>query len=99
MKNRLESLKKRLGLSWGELADYIGISRSMLDFVRTGTREPGNKTRRLIEDAEKKSGLEAVPTFVEHPSSEIAPKLDRISAALERIATALEQLLARSSPP
>lgn len=95
MKNRLESLKNRLGLSWGELADYIGISRSMLDFVRTGNREPGNKTRRLIEEAEKKCGLETMPgepTLVGYSPEGIAPKLDRISVALERIASALEKL-------
>lgn len=95
MINRLESLKNRLGMSWGELADYIGISRSMLDFVRTGDREPGNKTRRLIEEAERKSGLETHPdnpTFVEFPSAGIGPQLDRISDALERIATALEKM-------
>ena len=95
MRNRLETLKNRLGLSWGALADYIGISRSMLDFIRAGDREVGNKTRRLIEEAEKKCGLVTPPnnpTFVETSSSGIAPQLDRISDALERIANALEKL-------
>lgn len=52
MKNRLENLKKALAMNWGELADYIGISRSMLDFLRNGVREPGKSTLRKIEAAE-----------------------------------------------
>lgn len=65
MEKRLENLKNALGLNWGELADFIGISRSMLDFLRTGVRTPGAKVLRKIEQAERqlvgKTGQE-VPT-------------------------------------
>ena len=105
MKNRLEALKKHLGKSWGELADYIGISRSMLDFVRTGEREPGNKTRRLIEEAEQRCGLSApkeIPTFVDTPPSVGIPSyLEKISDSLSQIATTLteiKKLLTRLPP-
>ncbi len=100
MKKKLEALKERTGLTWGALADYIGISRSMLDFLRNGVRIPGNKTRRLIEEAEARSGS-AIPTNqqgkvhtgVGNPSP--ADLLLRAVEALERIADALEKMMTK----
>ena len=54
---RLEILRAKLVLNWGELADHLGISRAMLDFVRAGSRAPSPKTLRLIESAERAAGL------------------------------------------
>lgn len=97
MKNRLEALKKRLGTSWGEVAAYIGISRAMLDFIRTGKRDPGNKTLELVEEAERRCGIippPDIPTDVGTSAEVGATLLERIANSLERIATALEKLMA-----
>lgn len=52
MEQRLEILRHHLRLQWGELAAHLGVSRSMLDQVRKGTRQPGPKLIRRIEEAE-----------------------------------------------
>ena len=62
-KKRLELLRDKLKLNWGELAKYIGISRSMLDFIRDGRREAGLQTLRKIELAEKRA-MYGIPTDV-----------------------------------
>ena len=54
---RLEALKTHHSVTWGELAPIIGISRSMLDFVRSGVKEPGPKVMRRIAAAERAAGL------------------------------------------
>ena len=95
MKKKLETLKERTGLTWGELADYIGISRSMLDFLRNGERVPGNKTRRLIEEAEARTSVETPPTSPRVlptgvGTTDLLVILLRAVEALERIAAALE---------
>lgn len=47
-------------VTWGELAEIIGISRAMLDFVRNG-RPAGFKVMRLITAAERAAGLAPPP--------------------------------------
>ena len=47
-------------MEWGELAAHLGISRSMLDQVRKGTRNPGPKLVRRIEAAESAAGISRV---------------------------------------
>lgn len=92
MKERLENLKKTLGVTWGEVAEYIGISRSMLDFLRSGERSAGNKTLQQMENAEERAIKEnpTIPTFEKRI---LIPDnvAERIAIALERIATALEK--------
>lgn len=92
MKERLENLKKNLGVTWGEVAEYIGISRSMLDFLRSGERSAGNKTLQQMENAEERAIKEnpTIPTFEKRI---LIPDnvAERIAIALERIATALEK--------
>lgn len=92
MKERLENLKKTLGVTWGEVAEYIGISRSMLDFLRSGERSAGNKTLQQMENAEARAIKEnpTIPTFEKRI---LIPDnvAERIAIALERIATALEK--------
>lgn len=67
--HRLDALRNRLTLSWAELAEKIGISRSMLDFVRAGARDPSPKTLRKIAAVEMEAGLRS-PTMIlnEEPS-------------------------------
>ena len=98
MKKVLESMKERLGVTWGELADYIGISRSMLDFLRKGERVPGNKTRRLVEEAAAKCEAEFPTNAPTSSHTKVGTRELLLCAvlALERIAAALEK---KPSPP
>lgn len=57
---RLKALKDALCVNWAELAESIGVSRSGLDFFRSGARNPGPKTMRRIAAAEVEAGL-AIP--------------------------------------
>ena len=57
MKERLQILKEKNRFQWGELAHHLGISRSMLDQLRKGTRHPGPKLIRIIEAAEVEAGI------------------------------------------
>lgn len=59
MKERLERLKRVLSLEWGELADHLDISRSMLDHVRNGRRDFGPKAMRRLEQAEIEAGIKS----------------------------------------
>lgn len=43
---KLEALKTQTGRNWGNIADILGVSRQMLDFVRRGERKMSAK----IED-------------------------------------------------
>lgn len=54
---RLEALRQHHLLTWGELAKKIGISRSMLDFLKSGEKAPGPKVMRLIVEAEREAGI------------------------------------------
>lgn len=53
MNNRLEIIRKQRSLEWGELAVLLGISRSMLNQIRSGNRHPSPKLLRKIQEAEK----------------------------------------------
>ena len=57
MPDRLENLRRALTLNWGELATKLEISRAMLDFIRTGARNPSAKVLRKIEQAEIEAGI------------------------------------------
>ena len=57
MKERLERLKTGLSLEWGELAELLDVSRSMLDHVRNGIRSFGPKAIRRLEQAEREAGI------------------------------------------
>ena len=54
---RLDRLKAHHCATWGELAQIIGISRSMLDFIRLGQRDAGPKVLRKIRNAEVEAGI------------------------------------------
>ena len=101
MENRLEILRKTLNMGWGELASAMGISRSMLDQVRKGTRIFSPKTARQLEELELKAGLRESHPPLPQPSGDltgdihtICTRLSGMEKALERMATALERLAA-----
>lgn len=102
MEKRLETLKKALKMGWGELADAMGISRSMLDQVRKGNRVFSPKTLRQLEAMETQAGLRA-PDKPKPPSEANLPTgihticthLLGIEKALERIAGVLEKMMTK----
>ncbi len=62
MNERLQKLRYSLGLNWGELAIKLGISRSMLGFIRRHEKDPSAKLTHRISELEKKSGSHSVAT-------------------------------------
>lgn len=48
-------------LTWGELSERLQVSRAMLDFVRTGKRNPSPKLRRRIANLETEAGIAPAP--------------------------------------
>lgn len=55
--SRLDALRAALTMNWGELADHLRISRSMLDFMRKGERNPSPQMLRSLMDAERAAGI------------------------------------------
>jgi transcriptional regulator with XRE-family HTH domain len=58
---RLAALREALRLEWGQLAERLGVSRAMLDFMRKGQRNPSFRTLERIEAAEHAAGLTTAP--------------------------------------
>ena len=56
MNKRLETLRYSLGLEWGELAERLGISRSMLGFIRNENRKPSAALLMRISELEQQAG-------------------------------------------
>lgn len=69
MKARLEILRDTKHLEWGELAQALGISRSMLDHVRSGFRSFGPKTIRRLEQLEVDAGIKTAHRVAEEPGT------------------------------
>lgn len=59
--SRLEKLKLAKGWSWEELAEQIGISRTMIHFIKSGKHKVTAKTWHRLEEAEKAAGTNSVP--------------------------------------
>ena len=57
MNQRLQRLRETLKLEWGELAEHLGMSRAMLDFVRKGQRNLSFPALRRLEQAEREAGF------------------------------------------
>ena len=57
VRDRLEKLRSTLLLTWTELQERLGVSESMLYFMRTGDRHPSPKMLRRIVELETEAGL------------------------------------------
>ena len=55
--NRLEKLREKKTLGWGELAELLEIKRSMLHYVRNKERNLSKKALRRLEALEREAGL------------------------------------------
>ena len=67
MDKRLQILRETLRLQWGELAQRMRISRSMLDQVRAGKRALSYKAIRRLEQVEIEAGVLSMPLKTESP--------------------------------
>jgi transcriptional regulator with XRE-family HTH domain len=54
---RLQRLRDAKGVTWQELAKDLGLSYTMIFYIKKGTRSLGMKTRRRLREAEVKAGL------------------------------------------
>lgn len=82
-------------LTWGELADKIGMSRSMLDFVKNG-RPAGPKVLRLIVAAEREAGLISLPgnsALQETAPGHEAPEDPYAALSVDQLNKELDRLL------
>jgi transcriptional regulator with XRE-family HTH domain len=57
VEKRLDRLRNAKGLTWDELGTLLGLSRTMLHYLRTGKREMGIHARRRLSEAEKEAGI------------------------------------------
>ena len=65
-------------MEWGELATHLGISRSMLDFVRKGQRNLSFPAIRRLEDAEREAGiLASTPAPPPDPEPSESPQIKK----------------------
>ena len=79
---RMIGLRWALGLSWGELAGRLGISRAMLGFIRKGNRAAGVKLMARLEALERAEEGKAAERrqamqTTERGQRETDPSLDR----------------------
>lgn len=58
MKDRLETLRQRLGIQWKDLAKALSISVPMLGCLRRGERNPSKKVLDRLVELEK-NGLQS----------------------------------------
>jgi hypothetical protein len=107
VRDRLEKLRSTLLLTWTELQERLGVSESMLYFMRTGDRHPSPKMLRRIMELESGAGIRSPPvphpTLVREPPMEYRVGVERkhidIQAVrqqvtdLKRQVAALEKLL------
>lgn len=91
-------------LGWGELADKLGISRSMLDQTRSGVKIFGPKTMRALVDAEIEAGIaspaRSLPTALDRLAEEVG-KRDALGVPLAELHgkdTELDAALAAATP-
>lgn len=82
---KLAALKARTGRNWGNIAEILGVSRQMLDFVRRGERNLSAKVEEkldgLLSEIHTKPTTGTAPpdqTHARTPSPEDAALLQRL---------------------
>jgi transcriptional regulator with XRE-family HTH domain len=82
---RLEFLRSRLGLTWNELAEQLGVSRVMLHYLRKGEKPLGVKLDFRIRQLEEKvSALSSGSTHVVSHSKRLPTKQEKWMQTLKR---------------
>ena len=64
--DRLENYRVKTGKTWPQVAEDIGLGKSMLMMVKTGKRSLSSKAIYLLEQAEIASGIKASEPSVEY---------------------------------
>lgn len=59
--SRVEALKLAKGWSWEELSKHLGISRTMIHFIKSGKHKVTVKSWHRLEEAEKAAGTHLTP--------------------------------------
>jgi transcriptional regulator with XRE-family HTH domain len=80
VRDRLDKLRLKLMLTWNELQERLGVSESMLYFMRTGARHPSPKMLRRIMELETEAGLSVFPSrplLVKESPVEYTPSVER----------------------
>ena len=77
---RLQQLREARGVTWQELAKELGLSYTMIFYVKKGTRSLGIKARRRLREAETKAGLRSTEpatkiTYADDEDREFAHEL------------------------
>jgi transcriptional regulator with XRE-family HTH domain len=100
MEERLQLLRQKLRLEWGQLAERLGLSRAMLDFVRKGQRNLSFKALNRLEDAERAAGILPPPLPIDVIKEDEEPPAQKNEIISDReelraIAIALRDLCTR----
>jgi len=100
MEERLQLLRQKLRLEWGQLAERLGLSRAMLDFVRKGQRNLSFKALNRLEDAERAAGILPPPPPIDVIKEDEEPPAQKDEIISDRdelraIAIALRDLCTR----
>jgi hypothetical protein len=67
-------------LTWTELQERLGVSESMLYFMRTGARKPSPKMLRRITELEREAGIGTYSPrrlLAREPSADYNPSVER----------------------
>ena len=67
MDERLQLLRETLRLTWGDLAQRLGLSRSMMDQVRKGQRNLSFPALSRLEEVERSAGIAPPPLAIREP--------------------------------
>ncbi len=91
---RIDNFRNKTGKNLDQVAEAIGVGKSMLMMVKSGQRHLSTRALYRLEQAERAAGI-APPGNVTKCHSDDSTVLVRVADALERIATALEKLASR----
>ncbi len=61
---RIQRLRESRGVTWQELAKELGLSYTMIFYVKKGKRSLGIKARRRLREAEVQAGLRSIETAI-----------------------------------
>ena len=98
MDERLNNLKDSLGVDWGHLAERLGISRSMLGFIRRGNKKPSKRLLIRIMELEASAGSNELPKVASnHASINWVQQLSELEARMARVERLLVEVLDKLS--
>lgn len=94
---RIDNYRNKTGQTLDQVAEAIGLGKSMLMMVKSGKRHLSSKALYRLEQAELEAGISSPKNITE--SHSIEEQLVSIGKTLLEIRSLLAQLLARIPPP